>query len=281
MTIGIMSAMPEEIKNLIAAMGAGTEVVRVGMREFHKGTLWGAPVVLVFSRWGKVAAATTVTTLINRFNVDRILFTGVAGAADPALERGDVVVASNLYQHDMDARPLFPRFTIPLLGKTAFTTDLLLRNTVLAAARKFVARDLTKHVAPEVLQAFGICRPMAIEGVIASGDKFFASAAELHRVKRELPAVDCVEMEGAAVAQVCHEYGVPCAVVRIISDSADETAPVDFPRFTRQVAGPYSFGILRNLIAQGSQIPDSANSPSDGSGSGNRLRGGLPEAFIG
>jgi len=248
MTIGIMSAIPEEIMKLIAAMGTGREVERIGMREFHKGTLWGTPVVLVFSRWGKVAAATTATTLITRFNVDRILCTGVAGAADPALEIGDIVVASNLYQHDMDARPLFPRFAIPLVGLNMFTTDPLLRKAVFAAARRFLTQDLAGQVAPEVLQAFGISRPMVVEGMIGSSDRLCAQTTALQQLQKDLRAVECVEMEGAAVAQVCHEYAVPCAVMRMISKSANESAPVDFPRFARQVAGPYALGILHNLI---------------------------------
>src|SRR5438309_652032 len=111
MTIGIMSAMREEIDSLLAEM-TDVEVVEAGMRTYHRGRLWGAPAVLVFSRWGKVAAATTTTYLIEHFGVDRILFTGVAGGIDDALHVGDVVVASRLYQHDMDARPLRERFEI-------------------------------------------------------------------------------------------------------------------------------------------------------------------------
>jgi adenosylhomocysteine nucleosidase len=77
--IGVMSAMHEAIKDLTGEMGAATEEVRAGMRTYHRGELWGTPAISVFSRWGKVAAATTATHLIAQFGVDRILFIGVAG----------------------------------------------------------------------------------------------------------------------------------------------------------------------------------------------------------
>src|ERR1700736_1845137 len=107
--MGIMSAMPEEIDLLIAEMGSQAETISHGRRTYHRGLLWGIPVTLVFSRWGKVAAATTSTHLISALGVKEILFSGVAGAVDPQLRIGDVIVADHLYQHDMDARPLFQR----------------------------------------------------------------------------------------------------------------------------------------------------------------------------
>ena len=107
--LGIMSAMPEEIDLLIGEMGGDVKTTSQGMRTYHTGLLWDAPVTLVFSRWGKVAAATTSTHLISAFHVREIIFTGVAGSADPKLRVGDVVIANNFYQHDMDARPLFEK----------------------------------------------------------------------------------------------------------------------------------------------------------------------------
>ena len=116
MPIGIMSAMREEIETLIQEIEVSEKVIK-GMRSYYKGKLWGKEVVLVFSRWGKVASATTATHLITDFNVDEILFTGVAGAVNDALEIGDVVIGDALYQHDMDASPLLEPFEVPLLGK--------------------------------------------------------------------------------------------------------------------------------------------------------------------
>jgi tetratricopeptide (TPR) repeat protein len=92
------------------------------------------PVVVVFSRWGKVVAATTATHLISDCSVDEILFTGVAGAAQPGLKVGDVVVGARLWQHNMDARSLFLRHEIPLLGQTSFASDAKRRQQLLQAA---------------------------------------------------------------------------------------------------------------------------------------------------
>jgi adenosylhomocysteine nucleosidase len=247
--IGIMSAMPEELAGLLAEMGRPTWTIRAGMRTYHRGVLWGSPAIVVFSRWGKVAAATTATYLIEHFGVDRIFFTGVAGAADPSLHVGDVVVADKLYQHDLDARPRFARHEVPLLGVDALETDPQLRQRVLDASVKFLAHDLRAEVSEDMLREFHITQPRVVLGAIASGDRFIANRSDLRQLQQDLPAIACVEMEGAAVAQVCYEYGVPLAVVRTISDAADESAPSASSTFVRRVASAYSQGIVKNLLA--------------------------------
>jgi len=248
MPIGIMAAMQEEIDTLLKELPAGSEVVKDGRRTYHSGHLWGTPVVIVFSRWGKVAAATTATDLISDFCVSEILFTGVAGAAQTELRIGDIVVGARLWQHDMDARPLFPRHEIPLLGCNSFASDENRRNHLLQAAADFLRDDLSTAVSETTRAAFHIESPKAIEGDIASGDKFVAHRAERADLLLRLPTVAAVDMESAAVAQVCHEYSVPFTVVRTISDSADESATHDFPLFLRRVASAYSLGILKRLF---------------------------------
>ena len=242
MAIGIMGAMQEEVGGLIAAMDAPVASEHGG-RTYWRGRLFGHEAVVVFSRWGKVAAATTATHLIVAEGVDELLFTGVAGGADPSLHVGDVVIASSLVQHDMNAEPLYPRHEIPLLGVSAFPVDEARQRRALDAANRFLAHP------PTTAAAFGIEAPVAIAGPIASGDRFVASSADLAELCARLRGLACVEMEGAAVAQVCHEYGVPLTVIRTISDSADEGAPLDFARFVREVAGPWSVGIVRELLA--------------------------------
>ena len=246
--IGIMGAMNEEIDSLTAAL-EGATITRSGSREYLSGKLWGHEVVLAFSRWGKVAAATTATSLIVKHEVSAILFTGVAGGIDPELRVGDVVVGSRFYQHDMDARPLFERHEIPLLGNRALLADEILQAKLLAASHRFLAR-VEEHIPPATLRSFGIDQPRAAAGEIASGDRFFASKGDSIELRERLPLVRCVEMEGAAVAQVCHEHEVPFAVLRTISDAADDAAPVDFMRFLRTVAGTYARGILAEYFRQ-------------------------------
>ncbi len=94
----------------------------IGMRTYYSGRLFNEDVVLAFSRWSKVAAVSTVTTLIQKYNVDLVLFTGVAGALNSRLNVGDIIIADNLTQYDMDVSglPRFKKFEIPLLGKCFF-----------------------------------------------------------------------------------------------------------------------------------------------------------------
>src|SRR5262245_41908413 len=125
--------MREEIEGLVAEMAPAKEVYHAGMRSYHEGRLWDREAVLAFSRWGKVAAAATATHLITHFDVGQLVFTGVAGAADPSLRVGDVVVGSRLRQYDVDGRPFFARHEVPLLGVAAFETDPRLRQAALAA----------------------------------------------------------------------------------------------------------------------------------------------------
>lgn len=242
--LGIMGAMPEEIKGISDLLESRQEVI-LGQRTYYTGILRGKQVVVVFSRWGKVAAATTVTTLILKFGITELLFTGVAGGLHPELRIGDVVIASRLIQHDMDARPILPRFEIPLEGITFFKSD----SRLVAKAEKLL-KELT---VPSVFHGwldekyrlkFGIPAPGVWVGDIASGDQFIADPDDKAELQRLLPSVICVEMEGAAVAQVCYEYKIPFTVIRTISDAADHNAAIDFPSFVRYVASRYSMEIV-------------------------------------
>src|SRR5207302_2739075 len=103
--LAIMGAMPDEVRHLVHELREVQTLVR-GNRAYHRGTLWGHDTVVVFSHWGKVASAMTATTLVGELGAERLIFTGVAGGIDPALRVGDVVVATRLVQHDLDARPL-------------------------------------------------------------------------------------------------------------------------------------------------------------------------------
>lgn len=246
--IGLMAAMQEEIEQLLPSIQSPEKVVEGG-RTYVKGNLFGKPVVAVFSRWGKVAATITATHLITRFGVDEILFTGVAGSIQPHVRIGDVVLGKAFFQHDLDPRPFFPRFEIPLLGVSAVESPLLPRNQVHAAIHQFLTEDWHTSISPALAQQFTLQSPQIHLGDIASGDQFISDPAYRDDLVQALPSVLCVEMEGAAVAQVCAAYKVPFNVVRIISDVADQAAEIDFPAFVSQVASPYSLGIVRRYLA--------------------------------
>jgi adenosylhomocysteine nucleosidase len=238
--LAILSALPEEQAGLLEQL-QGAHRTLVAGREFWRGTLWGQDAVLALSRIGKVAAATTTVALIERFGVAQIVFTGVAGGVGPGVQVGDVVVGTGYMQHDMDASPLFPRFQIPLTAQTVLAADAVLAQALVTACTDGLEGLL-----------HGDRRPAVHQGLIASGDRFVNGVAETARIVQALQGAGyeplAVEMEGAAVAQVCHDYGVPFAAVRTISDRADDTAHVDFAAFVREVASVYAQRIISTLL---------------------------------
>lgn len=242
--IGIISAMQEEIQALLNELENVT-TTKKGMREYYSGTLFNKQVVLVFSRWGKVASAATTTQLINDFDVDEIIFTGVAGGIKEDLNIGDVVIGKHLYQHDLDARPFYNQFEIPILkNKYVETKD----TKVLLKATDAFIDTYHSFVSMSEAEAFNITTPKAILGDIASGDQFISSLEKIKHLNTLLPTTTCVEMEGAAVAQVCYEYSVPFSIIRIISDKANDNATIDFARFANSIASNYALGILKNYF---------------------------------
>jgi adenosylhomocysteine nucleosidase len=218
-----------------------------GMRTYYQGRLFDKKVILVFSRWGKVASATTATQLINDFNVKEIIFTGVAGGVQPDVFVGDIVIGKDLYQHDMDASPLVKAYEVPLLGKSAFTTDPDKRNQLSRASSQFL-QNKHEFLSKEQLINFQIQEPKIHLGDIASGDQFISSSQQSLKILSGLPTVKCVEMEGAAVAQVCFEYKVPFSIIRTISDNANHNAHIDFPKFAKEIASTYALGILQQYL---------------------------------
>ncbi|WP_298014139.1 5'-methylthioadenosine/adenosylhomocysteine nucleosidase [uncultured Castellaniella sp.] len=253
--IGIIAALHQELSGLLALMRGG-QCVHLGSREFWIGDLDGRPVVLVLSRVGKVAAAATAAALASRFGVRAMIFTGVAGALSPQVAIGDVVVSTEFLQHDVDASPLFPRWEIPLTGIARFEADAALADGLSRSARDVLA-DPSSLVGDAVMHAFGLTAPRVHSGLIVSGDRFVSTAAESTALRGALPDALAVEMEGAAVAQVCHEWGIPFAAVRIMSDRADDSASVDFPRFITEVESRYSVAIIRRWLSGSQAAADS------------------------
>jgi adenosylhomocysteine nucleosidase len=242
----IVAALHDELASVLALIPDEQKEV-VGGREFWVGHLHGQDVVAVLSGIGKVSAATTATLLIDRFKVQRIVFTGVAGGLGPGVKVGDVVLARSFLQHDMDASPLFPRHEVPLYGRARFEADAALADALELACERML-HSLPQQLGTSTVDAFGLQAPRLHQGLLISGDRFVATTAESAALQRELPDALAVEMEGAAFAQVCHDFGVPLAVVRTISDRADDAAHVDFPRFLREVASRYSGALIDTLL---------------------------------
>jgi adenosylhomocysteine nucleosidase len=247
--LAIVSAMRQELRALLPCLQRPRRVERAG-RTFHFGELHGHAVVLALSGIGKVAAASTATLLLHGINARALVFTGVAGGLRSGVNVGDVVVARQLLQHDLDVSPLFPRFVVPSSGRSHFDTHTELADALALAAQRCLAGSTTVLGAATV-QSFGLEHARLHQGLVVSGDHFVSSAARSAELRALLPDALAVEMEGAAVAQVCTDAGVPFAVLRCISDRADDTAHVDFTRFIDAVASTYTAAIVNHWL-QGS-----------------------------
>jgi len=240
--IAIVSAMHEELRALLPLV-EGVRVERRAGRVCHLGRMCGRDVLLVLSGIGKVSAATTTAVLLDGMDVRALLFTGVAGGLAPGVRVGDVVVGRTLLQHDMDASPLFPRYEIPLTGRSRFDADAAMSDALAAGC------DLVLRAPHAVLGRFGITEPpRRHDGLVISGDRFVATTAESQALRHALPDALAVEMEGAAVAQVCADFDRPFALLRTVSDRADDAAHVDFGRFIAEVAAEYSRDIVQAAL---------------------------------
>ncbi|MDM0051090.1 5'-methylthioadenosine/adenosylhomocysteine nucleosidase [Variovorax sp. J22R115] len=245
--IAIVAAMHEELAALLAQM-PDEQRIHVAGRDYWVGHLQGQLVVAVLSRIGKVAAATTATVLMERFGVRAIVFTGVAGGLAPGVDVGDVVVATRLLQHDLDASPIFPKYEVPLTGHARFAADTAISDALAVVAADLLSDPVTL-LGEKVVEDFKLTAPKVHRGLLVSGDRFVSTSAESEALRLALPDALAVEMEGAAVAQVCHDYGVPFAAVRTISDRADDAAHGDFTRFVSAVASRYSLAVIDAWLA--------------------------------
>ncbi|WP_068616715.1 5'-methylthioadenosine/adenosylhomocysteine nucleosidase [Paenibacillus tuaregi] len=226
--LGLLGAMDEEIALLLADMQDKETVTASGI-SFTKGSLLGKQVVVCRSGVGKVNAAVTTQVLIDRFGVNAILFTGVAGAAHPDLNIGDIVISSSCQQHDMDVTALgFAKGVIPYQSVSDFPAD----DRLIKLAEEACGRICKEH--------------KYVVGKVLSGDQFIADHAVVRSLYEDLNGV-CVEMEGSAVAQVSHMNGIPYVVLRSMSDKADGTANVNFAEFTVE-ASRRSYEILRDIV---------------------------------
>ncbi len=228
MKIGIIGAMDEEIALYLEAMGESRSTVKAGI-TYYEGTLANQPVVLCKSGVGKVNASVCTQILIDRFGVDRVIFTGVAGAVHPDLNIGDIVVSTDCVQHDVDVTALgFAPGQIPFTEKWVWEADPQLIEAAVQAGGQI----------GEGVQI--------LTGRVLSGDQFVADREKVKWFYEQFQAA-CTEMEGAAVAQVCAMNGIPFVIVRSMSDKADGSAHVNFVEFTK-LASKRSFAIVRQML---------------------------------
>lgn len=257
--IGLVAALQRELRDLLAAM-PDARPRTIGGREFWHGTLEGHEVVAVQSRVGKVAAAATTAALISHYRVGAVVLTGIAGGLAPGVAVGDVVVSAELLQHDLDGSPFFPRWEVPLTGVSRFPADAVLAERAAAAARAALADPLALF-GEALVQEFSLHAPTVHTGLIVSGDRFVRTREDRDALCAALPDALAVEMEGAAVAQVCHEWGLPFVAIRAISDRADEAAHGDFSRFLSAVCAHYGAAVVRRLLAE---MPRAQGASRDG-----------------
>ncbi len=243
-----MGAIPQEINGVVNLL-TNKQEHKIGRRSYFTGELNNQKVVVVYSRVGKVAASATVTTLILEFKVSELIFTGVAGGIHTDVKIGDIVLGQSLIQHDMNAQPLFPAYEIPMLGKAYFEADSSQLEVATTAILEILEEQHLHNVISEKdLDKFNIHQPQLHVGLIGSGDLFFSTNSQKEKLQQNLPEILCVEMEGAAVAQVCYEFDIPFIIIRTISDDADDHSTLDFNSFIEKISNVYSIEIIKNII---------------------------------
>lgn len=228
MIIGIIGAMEEEVSALKAEMEI-KETVEYASMQFCKGVLCGKDVVIVRSGIGKVNAGICAQILADKFEVDVLINTGIAGSLDAAIDIGDMVVSTDLVEHDMDAT-IFgdPLGQVPRMDTFAFPADAKLVKKAVEA---------NEEANPDI---------KTFTGRIVSGDQFVSSSEVKDKLVKNFQA-KCTEMEGAAIAHAAYLNKISCVIIRAISDKADNSATMDYPSFEKK-AIEHSVRLVRNLL---------------------------------
>jgi len=260
----ILGAFEREVTLLEDRLTERREHQIEGIR-FVTGRLHGRNVVLVWTGVGKVNAAMTTTLLIEHFKPKHIIFTGIAGAVNPDLRPGDIVIAEKTAHHDMGTvwpEGLFVKGVKNRLDGMENPVFFRADEKLLICAQRAAERIEMRRV--ETVS--GGRNPKIIKGVIVTGDSFIASTEKCAELRKKLNA-DAVEMEGAAVAQICYQRQINHLVIRSISDSADEGAVTDKQMFYI-LASKNSSDLVAEMIGLlGSELSAEKGSGSKKSGS--------------
>ncbi len=210
--LGIIGAMDEEVAKLKENM-TDVEVVNKASMDFYKGKLEDKDVVVVRAGIGKVNAACCTQILIDTFDVNMVINTGIAGSLQAKIDIGDIVLSTDALEHDMDAVAFgYPVGQIPRMEVLSFEADDTLRKIAREACEK-VNTDIKVH-----------------EGRVVTGDQFISDKDKKDWLVNTFDGC-CTEMEGAAIAHAAYLNNIPFLIIRAISDKADDSAHVDYPTF--------------------------------------------------
>lgn len=227
LNIIILGAMPEEVGEIKKRVKNLEEFIFGDLTLFRGDWIniknnQSIKIIFAWSGWGKVSAARTLTRAIslseNCNKIDLIIFTGVAGAINEKFNQWDIVISEKLFQYDLDPRPLFDLYEIPALRKVFLIPTQEIIDWSFKTLKEFVDSDSIKF-------------KKVHKGTIGTADKFVSTQNLLDEIKNNLFSIDAVEMEGAAVAQVAIQEKLPWVIIRVISDSADDSATNDFSTF--------------------------------------------------
>lgn len=228
--IGIIGAMDEEVQQIVEVMEV-KKVENKASMTFNMGTLAGRDVVIVRSGIGKVNAAVCTQILVDDFNVDYVINTGIAGSLKAEIDIADIVISDDVLHHDMDATGFgYAPGQIPRMDTLSFKADERLIQ---------LAKESCAHAVPEINVHIGR---------VVSGDQFISDKAVKDRISSNFSGY-CTEMEGAAIAQAAYLNNVPFLILRAISDKADDSATMDYPTFEAQ-AIRHSVALIKELVSR-------------------------------
>ena len=228
MTIAIIGAMEPEVAILKQNI-ENIETLKVANFEFFSGQLAGKDVVLVQSGIGKVASTIATTLVIEKFAPACVINTGSAGGFDPELKVGDIAVGNEVVHHDVDVTAFNYEFGQVPGMPARFSADKKLVDVATACIGKI--QDINCKV-----------------GLVATGDSFMCDPARINETRERFPDMLAVEMEGAAIAQTCHQLNTPFLIIRSLSDIAGKESPMSFDAYL-EVASKNSSALVMDLVA--------------------------------
>ncbi len=228
MKIAIIGAMEEEVVLLRDKIENQTVDVIAGC-EYTSGLMNGVEVVLLRSGIGKVNAAMSTTILLDKYTPDFVINTGSAGGSDESLNVGDIVISTEVRHHDVDV--------------TAFDYEY---GQVPQLPPAFLADEELIQVAEK--GAMELQDVQVVQGLIASGDTFVNELHVVENIRDKFKVVKAVEMEAAAIAQVCYQFSVPFVIIRSLSDIAGKESHISFDQYLEKAA-LHSANLVMEMVA--------------------------------